>query len=51
MSIEEYVQLAKEEIVDAKYSMVELVDLAWGREVHLELDFNEEPMEGTDVDD
>ena len=26
--------------------MVELVDLAWGREVHLGLDFNEEPMKG-----
>jgi hypothetical protein len=28
MSNEEYVQLAREQIVDAKYSMVELVDLA-----------------------
>ena len=26
--------------------MLELVDLAWGREVHLGLDSNEDPMEG-----
>ena len=51
MPIEEYVQLAGEEIVDAKYNMAELVDLAWGREIHLGLDLNEEPMEGNDVDD
>ena len=51
MPIEEYVQLAREEIVDAEYNMVELVDLAWGREIHLGLDLNEEPMEGNDVDD
>ena len=31
--------------------MVELVDLAWGREVHLVLHSNEEPMNGNDVDD
>ena len=30
----EYVQLAREEIVDAKYNMDERVDLAWGREIH-----------------
>ena len=35
MPIEEYIKLAREEIVDAKYNMVELVDLAWGREVKL----------------
>ena len=44
MPIEEYVQLAGEEIVDAEYIKVELVDLAWGRETHLGLDLNEEPI-------
>ena len=29
---------------DPKYNMVELVDLAWNRELHLGLDLNEEPM-------
>jgi hypothetical protein len=49
--IEEYVQLVREEIVDAKYSMVELVNLARGKEIHLGLDLNEEPIKGNDVDD
>ena len=31
--------------------MDELLDLAWGREIHLGLDLNEEPMEENDVDD
>ena len=31
--------------------MLELVDLAWGRKIHLGLNLNEEPMEGNDVDD
>ena len=31
--------------------MVVLVDLAWGREIHLGLNLNGEPMEGNDVDD
>jgi hypothetical protein len=31
--------------------MVELVDLAWGREIHLGTNLNEEPMEVNDVDD
>ena len=31
--------------------MVELVDLAWGREVQLNLDLNGKPMEGNDLDD
>ena len=31
--------------------MVELVDLAWGRENHLGIDFNEEPMKGNAMDD
>ena len=31
LPIEEYVQLVGEKIVDAKYNMIELVDLAWGR--------------------
>ena len=35
MPIEEYVQLAGQEIVDVEYNMIELVDLAWGREIHL----------------
>ena len=30
--------------------MVELVELPWGKEVHLGLDLNEEPMEKKDVD-
>jgi hypothetical protein len=42
MPIEEYVQLEGEEIVDAKHSMVELMGLAWGREVHLGLNLNED---------
>ena len=51
MPIKEYVQLAREEIIDVDYNMVELIKLAWGREVHLDLDLNEEQMEGNDVDD
>ena len=51
MFIEEYVQLVGEDIVDAKYSMIELVNLAWGREIHFGLDLNEEPIEENDVDD
>ena len=51
MPIEEYVQLAGEGIVDVEYNMVGLVDLAWGREIHLGLHLNEEPMEGNDVED
>ena len=31
--------------------MVELVHLALGRDLHLGLDLNEEPMEGNGVDD
>ena len=37
MPIEEYAQLVREKIVDAKYNMLELVYLAWGREIHLGL--------------
>ena len=44
-------QLAREEIVDVNYNMAELVDFTWGREFHLGLDLNEEPMKGNDVDD
>ena len=51
MLIEEYVQLAGEEIVDAEYTVTELVALAWGREIHLVLDLNEESIEGNLVDD
>ena len=51
MLIVEYVQLAREEIVDAKYNMAALVDLTWGREIHLGLYLKEEAMEGIDVDD
>jgi hypothetical protein len=50
MLIEEYVQFAREEIVEAEYIMVELVGLAWGRETHLGLKLDEEPMKGNDVD-
>lgn len=42
-------QLAREEIVNVEYNMIKLVDLAWGREVHLDLDLNKELMEGIDV--
>ena len=51
MPIEEYAQLVGEEIVDVEYIMVELVDLAWGKEIYLGLDLNEEPMEEIDVGD
>ena len=34
-----------------KYNMVKLVDSEWGKEIHLGLDLNEEPMEVNDVDD
>ena len=43
--------LAGEEIVDAKYIIVKLVDLARGKEIHMGLHLNEEPMEGNDVND
>lgn len=51
MLIEDYVQLARKEIVDANYIMTKLVDLAWDIEVHLGVDLNEEPMVGNDVND
>ena len=51
MLVKEYMQLTREEIVDVEYNMIKLVDLAWGREVHLDLDLNEELMEGINVDD
>lgn len=51
MSIDEYAQLVWEEIVDVVYNMVELVDLTWGREVHLGLSLIEESLEQNDVDD
>ena len=35
MPFDEYVQMAKEEIVDVEYDMAKLVDLAWGGEYHL----------------
>ena len=38
--------LAWHEIVDVEYNMVELVDLAWDREIHLGLDLKEEPSRG-----
>ena len=44
-------QLLGEEIIDAEYNIVELVDLARGRVIHLGLNLNEEPREGNDVDD
>ena len=47
--IEVYVQLAREEIVDVEYNMVELMHLAWGREIHSGLNLNEEPMKWNDV--
>ena len=31
--------------------MAKLVDFGWGREIHLGLNLNEEPMEGNDLDD
>jgi hypothetical protein len=36
-------QLVGEEIVDTKYNMSTLVDLAWGREIYLGLDLNDQP--------
>ena len=51
LPIEKYVQLAGEKIVDAKYNMAELVDLAWGDNIHLGLDLKEEPIAGNCVDD
>ena len=51
LPIKEYVQLVGEEIVDAKYNIVELVDLAQDRKIHFDLDLNEQPMKGNDVDD
>ena len=41
----------EEEIVDVECIMVEVVDLSWGRDVHVGLDLNEEPIEGNDVND
>ena len=41
MSIEEHVHASEEEIVDAKQIKIELVILAWRREVHLNLHLNE----------
>jgi hypothetical protein len=32
-------------------SMVEMVNMAWGREIHLDLNLNEHPTEENDVDD
>ena len=46
MIIEKHVQLERDKIVDAEYSMDELVDLTWGREICLGLDLNEKPMNG-----
>ena len=46
MPVEEYVQLACEEIVDVEYNMAELVDLVWDRKFHLDLDLKEEPNGG-----
>ena len=51
MHVEEYVHWARGEIVDAKYNMVEQVDLAWGREIHLGFYLHKEPTEGNDMDD
>ena len=51
LPIGEFVQLAREEIVGAKYSMVELVYLTRVREIHLGLDLNAKPMEEVNVDD
>ena len=31
--------------------MLELADLAWGRQIHLGFDLNQEPMEGNNVVD
>ena len=44
-------QLARGKVVDAKYNVVELVDLAWGRETHMGLDLIEKPKEEIDMDD
>jgi hypothetical protein len=39
----------KVKICLSKYSKGELVDLTWGREIHLSLDLKEEPMKVNDV--
>ena len=49
MPIKEYMQSAGKEIVDAKYIMIELMDLAWV-EIHLGLESNNKSKEGNDVD-
>ena len=51
MPIEKFVQFMREEIIDAEYNIVELVDLAWGIEVYLGLDLHQEPMKGYGVND
>jgi hypothetical protein len=51
MFIEKYWQLVGGEISDANYNMVELVILAWSKEIHLVINLNEDLVERNDVDD
>lgn len=44
-------QLVGEKIVDLECNIIELVELAWNIEAHLYLDWNEDGVEGNDVDD
>ena len=44
MPIEEYVKLPRDKIVDAMFNTAKLANLKGGREIHLGLDLNEEPM-------
>ena len=47
MHIEEYVQLVGEEIVDEESNVAKLVDLAWGREIHLGFSLSVQKIEIT----
>jgi hypothetical protein len=42
MFIEEYVQLTGDKSVDLECNIIELVEMAWNREAHLDLDWNED---------
>lgn len=41
----------KVEIIEAKYTMAEIVDLAWEKSSHVDLDLNQEPSHGIDADE
>jgi hypothetical protein len=37
--------------IEVEYIIIELVDLAWGKATHLDLDLNQEPLDEIDVDE